>query len=323
MPTGTLADYLVAIDTDAGRAPMPSRCAAAAEAVLRKRLVYEGTRLDLSDEAKAPWWLMSRRRNGDQGLDSGARPAGLARRCGQDDGRRRAAPARGHWDTTTANAWGAITVRRFAELYPASAITGVTNIGLAGGTASQSWPLPAEPISPLRVPLAAGDDGSSAIGHGRRRGRRSASRPRCRSTEPLNAGYRMQAVDEIVQGAHKDRADARRRGQGDASSRRGGRAATGWWSAIPFPPGATDRRQAWRPVEHARPTRRADRVRSPSYVERGKDTLARLFRLGARGHPRGRYVVRLNGVGPLHPAADAGRGDVFARDPRASGRTRR
>src|SRR3546814_16406586 len=45
---------------------------------------------------------------------------------------------RGHWDTTPANAWGAVTVRRFAELYPASAITGVTNIGLAGATASQS-----------------------------------------------------------------------------------------------------------------------------------------------------------------------------------------
>src|SRR3546814_11479960 len=47
------------------------------------------------------------------------------------------------------------SVRRFAELYPASAITGVTNIGLAGATASQSWPLPAEPVSPLRVALAA------------------------------------------------------------------------------------------------------------------------------------------------------------------------
>src|SRR3546814_19290920 len=62
---------------------------------------------------------------------------------------------RGHWDTTPANAWGAVTVRRFAELYPASAITGVTNIGLAGATASQSCPLPAEPLSPLLVALAA------------------------------------------------------------------------------------------------------------------------------------------------------------------------
>src|SRR3546814_7445257 len=62
---------------------------------------------------------------------------------------------KGHWDTTPANAWGAVTVRRFATLYPASAITGVTNIGLAGATATQSWPLPAEPVSPLRVALAA------------------------------------------------------------------------------------------------------------------------------------------------------------------------
>src|SRR3546814_11517765 len=26
---------------------------------LRTRLVYEGTRLDISDSSKAPWWLMS------------------------------------------------------------------------------------------------------------------------------------------------------------------------------------------------------------------------------------------------------------------------
>src|SRR3546814_16743555 len=40
---------------------------------------------------------------------------------------------RGHWDTTPANAWGATVVRRFAELYPASAITGTTRVSLAGG----------------------------------------------------------------------------------------------------------------------------------------------------------------------------------------------
>ena len=31
---------------------------------------------------------------------------------------------RGHWDSTTANAWGAVVARRFASLYPASAISG-------------------------------------------------------------------------------------------------------------------------------------------------------------------------------------------------------
>src|SRR3546814_10536908 len=57
---------------------------------------------------------------------------------------------RGHWDTTPANAWGATVVRRFAELYPASAITGTTRVSLAGGSAAQSWPMPAD-AQPLSI----------------------------------------------------------------------------------------------------------------------------------------------------------------------------
>src|SRR3546814_18847154 len=48
---------------------------------------------------------------------------------------------RGHWATTPANAWGATVVRRFAALYPASAITGTTRVSLCGSTPAPSWPL--------------------------------------------------------------------------------------------------------------------------------------------------------------------------------------
>src|SRR3546814_5983502 len=58
MATGTLADWLVAIDATPGVRGAP-RLRAAAEAELRKRLVYEGTRLDLVDDARAPWWMMA------------------------------------------------------------------------------------------------------------------------------------------------------------------------------------------------------------------------------------------------------------------------
>src|SRR3546814_3260898 len=44
--------------------------------------------------------------------------------------------------------------------------------------------------------------------------------------------------------------------------------------------------------------------------------LARLFRLDARGHARGRICRAVERLGPLHPAPDARRGDVFARAPR-------
>src|SRR3546814_7021526 len=101
----------------------------------------------LVDDARGPWWMMT---SGDE-MAIKALEAVLGRKGWEDDaGKLMVGVAqrqrRGHWDTTPANAWGAVTVRRFAEMYPASAITGVTNIGLAGATASQSWPLPAEPV---------------------------------------------------------------------------------------------------------------------------------------------------------------------------------
>ena len=54
--TGTLADWLIAIERTPNVRGAPA-LRTAAEAELRKRLVYEGTRLDLVDDARAPWWM--------------------------------------------------------------------------------------------------------------------------------------------------------------------------------------------------------------------------------------------------------------------------
>src|SRR3546814_19594110 len=56
--------------------------------------------------------------------------------------------------------------------------------------------------------------------------------------------------------------------------------------------------------------------RSAELCRTRQGQLARLFRLDARGHPRGRICRAIERLGPLHPAPDARRGDVFARDPR-------
>src|SRR3546814_20048825 len=61
MATGTLADWLVALERTPGVRNAP-RLRAAAEAELRKPLVYEGPRLDLLADAKAQWWMMMSRR---------------------------------------------------------------------------------------------------------------------------------------------------------------------------------------------------------------------------------------------------------------------
>src|SRR3546814_19474938 len=58
MPTGVLADYLMTLDHIEGLAN-GTQLRASVGQTLRTRLVYEGTRLDISDSSKAPWWLMS------------------------------------------------------------------------------------------------------------------------------------------------------------------------------------------------------------------------------------------------------------------------
>src|SRR3546814_15421058 len=80
MATGTLADWLVALEKTPGVRNAPA-LRAAAEAELRKRLVYEGTRLDLVDDARAPWWMMT---SGDE-MAIKALEAVLGRKGWEDD----------------------------------------------------------------------------------------------------------------------------------------------------------------------------------------------------------------------------------------------
>ena len=89
--------------------------------MLRTRLVYEGTRLDLSDQDKAPWWLMS---SADEGSIK-AVIATLGRPGWNDESAKMMVgvsfrQVRGRWDTTTANAWGTIAAKKFGTIYPAS-----------------------------------------------------------------------------------------------------------------------------------------------------------------------------------------------------------
>ena len=141
MATAQLGDYMVAIDHVPGLANAPA-LRAAAEAELRTRLVYEGTRLDLSDQDRAAWWLMS---SGDEGAIK-ALLAVTGRPGWEAEGPRMmlgaaARQSRGHWDTTTANAWGAVAVRRFASQFPAEAVAGVTHARLGDRTIDRAWPL--------------------------------------------------------------------------------------------------------------------------------------------------------------------------------------
>lgn len=150
MPTSALADWIVILDKTPGIGPRPKL---AAEQALRSHLVYEGTRLDVTDNGTAPWWMMI---SGDEmairslmvttgrpgwGDETGKMMIGVAMR-----------QRRGHWDTTPANAWGTLAVRRFAAAYP-GVPTGVTTVQLRGETLSRPWPNP----QPAHFPLPAAE----------------------------------------------------------------------------------------------------------------------------------------------------------------------
>ena len=293
MPTGLLADWLTAIDRIPGLRGA-AQLRTAAEAELRKRLVYEGTRLDLVDAANAPWWMMVSGdemaiklldavlgRKGWEG-DAGKLMVGIAQR-----------QQRGHWDTTPANAWGAVVVRRFAGLYPASAIAGTTRVSLAGQSAAQSWPLAAD-AAPLSLPLTSGPLALQHQGDGTPWAM-IAIRAAVPLLEPLNAGYRIKRSTSIVKAANKDRLT-----RGDVIKVRIEVMATAGrsWVVIadPVPPGATIIGNLGGQSQLLGAEAGGEGA-SPSYVERGRDSWRGYFAWLPQGTHAIEYVVRLNGSG--------------------------
>ena len=134
MQTASLADYLVALDHVPGLANAGASQGRRVRAFCaRGWSMKECTDRPVGSRQHRLVADGFGRRGRAQGAARDAGPAGVAGRQRQDDGRRRrAAASHGHWDTTTANAWGTVAARRFAALYPASAITGTTRLSLAG-----------------------------------------------------------------------------------------------------------------------------------------------------------------------------------------------
>jgi uncharacterized protein YfaS (alpha-2-macroglobulin family) len=295
MPTSSLADYLVALDRIPGIANAAA-LKANAEQVLRTRLVYEGTRLDLSDSSSAAWWMMA---SGDEAAIK-ALIVTLGRPGWQDEAPKMMVGVslrqmRGHWDTTTANAWGTIAARKFAGLYPAEAITGTTTLALGSRTFAKAWPLTVDlrrasfPLPPLQTPLRLSQSGGSGPWASVSV---SAAVP---LTQPLYAGYRMTKQVSVVQ--------ARTPGtltRGDvikvtiivtASAERN-------WVVVddPIPAGATIIGDLGGQSSLLGQVTGTDGI-EPSYVERGNDSWRGYFAWVPRGTITMAYTMRLNGAG--------------------------
>ncbi|WP_240500150.1 alpha-2-macroglobulin family protein [Sphingomonas montana] len=290
MPTGALAEWMVTLDRVAGTDPAAK---AAAQAMLRTRIDYQGVRMDLTDSARAAWWMM-------ESADEMAVKTLLAvigRPGWQGDAPRMAIGVAmrqraGHWDTTPANAWGTIAAGRFAQVYPA-APAGIVRASLGAQTVTQGWPTPAA-APPLRLTLPARTT-PLLLAHGASPG--PWATVSLRAAVPLSgprfAGYRIARqvafVERRVPG-RLSRGDVLRiRLTVDASVDRS-------WVVVedPIPAGAS--------IVGGRANQSAvlgggTGDGGASYVERGQDAWRGFFGWMPRGRTTTEYVVRMNAVG--------------------------
>ncbi|MEO8938695.1 MAG: MG2 domain-containing protein [Burkholderiaceae bacterium] len=132
-PTSAVIDWMLIVRRLTG---VPDRNARLAEAdqILRSRLNYQGTRLDFSTEKDDFWyWLMA---SGD-GNASRLLLAVMQDPAWKDDVPRLVVgslqrQSRGHWLTTTANAWGMLAVNAFSKRFERDPVTGTSRAAIAG-----------------------------------------------------------------------------------------------------------------------------------------------------------------------------------------------
>ena len=291
MPTATLADWLTALDRIPGIDP---RRIQAAEAGLRGRILYEGTRLDLTDRANAPWWMMV----SDDEMALKALLAITGRPGWQDEAPRMMIGValrqmHGHWDTTPANAWGTIAVRKFTRAYPGSA-TGLTVASLGAHNVISNALQP--PILHLPLPSA---PGALLLRHDGAAG--PWATVSVRAAVPLKApsfaGYRISREVSFLQRQRPDRISRgdvmRVRITVDAPVDR-------TWVVIddPIPAGASilgaGGGQSGMLAAQAN-----GGTGWPSYVEQGFEAWRGYFRWLPKGKTTVEYAVRLNATGRL------------------------
>ena len=114
---------------------------AEADQILRGRLNMQGTTMGFSTEGTdCLWWLML---SGDVNavrlvlavLDDAAWKPDVPRLLRGALGRQH----RGHWDLTTANAWGRLMLEKFAKAYEAGPVAGETTAALGQGRGAVDW----------------------------------------------------------------------------------------------------------------------------------------------------------------------------------------
>lgn len=301
-PTSALVDWL-ALLTRLPDIPEHDKRLAEVQQLLRSRLTVQGTRLVFSTERSDDWWWLMA--NGDV---NAARLLALATQLPgwKDDvpqlvtgllGRQ----TRGAWATTTANAWGVLAIRRYAQVFEKTPVAGSARVtlgdaarpfdwskatqqdGVASGTVDLPWPA-ASTTGTLQVEQQGAGRPWATV-------RAMAAVP---LREPVAAGYRIRRtvtpVEQAVAGKWSRGDTYRVRLEVDAQ-------ADMTWVVVsdPVPTGATilgsglgrdsaiatrDEKKAW-----------------STFTERTPEAYREYYGFMPKGSVATEYTVRLNNAG--------------------------
>ncbi len=153
LPTAALIDWTLVLRA---LPDLPQRAEkyATARQELRNRLSYAGSRLLFTNERNDyGWWMMTSAdanafRLIEAMLDDAEWQADLPRLLQGALERQQ----RGRWLTTTANAWGRVTLDRFAQKFERETVAGVTRATLGQGSAEYDWKKAGTDSKPLALP---------------------------------------------------------------------------------------------------------------------------------------------------------------------------
>ena len=139
-PTSAVIDWIGVLKRTAD-IPDRAKKLAAAQQILRSRLNLQGTAMGFSTErADGLWWLMvSPDVNAVRTLLAATDLEGW-----KEDAPRIARGAlgrmkQGHWDTTTANAWGTLAFEKFSAAFEKAEVSGKTTASLGSKSSSVTW----------------------------------------------------------------------------------------------------------------------------------------------------------------------------------------
>lgn len=200
LPTSALVDWYLLLHRVQG-IPGGEGQRRAVEQKLRARLNYQGSLLAFfTEERDRLWWLMASvdstaARLILAWLETQARPEEMGRLVRGLLARQR----QGHWDLTTANAWGVLALEEFARRFESRAVEGRTQVSLAAQIQELDWGgRPRGEVFDFPWPAGEAEVRLSHAGGGRPWAV-VQSRAALPLQQPLWSGYRLEKTVEAAQ----------------------------------------------------------------------------------------------------------------------------